>query len=350
MPRRERVLSERALNRALLARQLLLERARIPVASAIERVGCLQTQYAPSAYIGLWSRLEGFERDHLTSALERRTVIQGTLMRMTIHMVSRRDYWPLAEAIRKPRRSWWLSAVRHRASQRQVVAAALRTRRLLADGPRDRDELVKELGVDSTTWNGVGLWIDLVRVPPSGTWDRRSANVYGLAEDWVGRPEPRTRLDEPLRLLVRRYLGGFGPATLKDCAGWAGLPAKLLEPVVAAMSFRRFETEAGDELLDLPRAPRPDPDTPAPVRFLPTWDATLLAHARRTQILPEPHRARVFGTKTPQSVPTFLVDGRVAGSWHLERGRIRLTPFERLSRTTRHDLDEEAERLEALHA
>ncbi len=328
---------------------MLLERASVPIPTAIERIGYLQTQYAPSAYIGLWSRVDGFERDDLTNALERRAVIQGTLMRMTIHMVSKRDYRPLAEAIREPRREWWLKAVRHRALERQVLAAARRTRALLADGPRPREELMKQLGVDSTTWNGVGLWLDLVRVPPAGTWDHRSANLYGLAEDWLGPETTTPSAEEGLRLLLRRYLGGFGPAAVKDCANWAGVPMKLLEPVVAAMKLRRFVTEGGQELVDLPRAPLPDPETPAPVRFLPTWDATLLAHARRTQILPERHRDRVFSTRTPQSVPTFLVDGRVAGTWRAERGRIRLTPFERMSRETRRELDEEAERLAAFH-
>ena len=164
----DRILTERERNRALLARQLLVERATMAIPKAIERIGGLQAQYAPSAYVALWSRLDGFERDDLTRALERRSVVQGTLMRMTIHMVSARDYWPLVEAIRGARRSWWLGTARPQARERDVVDAAKRARTLLADGPRERNELVDELGIDRTTWNGVGIWLDLVRVPPVG--------------------------------------------------------------------------------------------------------------------------------------------------------------------------------------
>ncbi len=310
---------------------------------ALERICGLQAQYAPSTYVGLWSRLEGFARDDLTRALERRRVIQATLLRVTIHMVSSGDYWPFTEAIRLERRAWWLKAARRMAVERDVVTAVARVRELLADGPRRRDELVQELGIDSTTWNGVGLWLDLVRVPPSGTWDQRSANLYGLAEDWLG-PSKATR-EEGLDLLVRRYLGAFGPASRKDVASFTGLSLTTLAPAIERLSVRRFRDEAGGELLDLPRAPLPDPETPAPVRFLPTWDATLLVHARRTQILPERHRARVFDTKTPHSVATFTVDGHVAGTWREEKGRIKVEAFDRLPRTVRREVDEEADRL-----
>jgi hypothetical protein len=150
-------------------------------------------------------------------------------------------------------------------------------------------------------------------------------------------------------LLVRRYLGGFGPASRKDIASFTGLAPATLEPVIGRLGLRRFRDESGGELLDVSRAPLPDPDTPAPVRFLPTWDVTLLVHARRTQILPERHRPRVFDTKTPHSVATFLVDGQVAGTWREEKGRVRLEPFERLSREVRREVDEEASRLEVFH-
>jgi Winged helix DNA-binding domain len=326
----------------------LLERSALSVPKAIERIGGLQTQYAPSAYVGLWSRLGSFERPALTRALVRRSVIQGTLLRMTIHMVSAGDYWPMVEAIRRPRRAWWLGATRRGAVEREVIAAAERTRTLLADGPRPRRELMQALGVDGTTWNGIGLWVDLVRVPPSGTWDRRAADLYGLAEDWVG--PPTATEEQGVDLLIRRYLAGFGPASIKDLASWSALSTASLGSALDRMSLRRFRDHDGGELIDLPRAPLPAPSTPAPVRFLPTWDATLLVHARRTQILPEQLRPRIFSTKTPHSVPTFLVDGQVAGTWRMERGAIRLAPFERLPRETRRELGEEAERLLAFHA
>jgi DNA glycosylase AlkZ-like len=343
----ERVLTEADLNRALLARQLLLERRALRVPDAVERLGGLQTQYAPSGYIGLWSRLEGFSRADLTRALERRSVVQGTVMRSTIHTVSAADYPLFVAAVREARREWWIRAHRRRIPADTVAGAAARARPLL-DGPRRRSEVMAELGVDNVLWNGIGLWVDLLRAPPSGTWDQRRADLYVAADEWIG-PVDASPADG-LEHLLRRYLGGFGPAPLRDIADWAGLPVRALAPAAGGLDLRRFRDPAGTELLDLPRGPLPDPDTPAPVRFLPTWDATLLVHARRTQILPERFRPRVFSTRTPQSVPTFLVDGRVAGVWRHERGRVVTEEFEPLPGAVRREVAAEAERLAAFMA
>jgi hypothetical protein len=339
-----RTLTERELNRALLARQLLLGRERVSLPRGLERIGGIQAQYAPSMYIGLWSRIAGFERGALTRALERKTVIQGTLMRITIHLVSARDYWPFALALRDSRRASWLRYHRGRPSEGEVAAAAKHVRRFLRDGPRRRGEIDGVIGKNSALFNGVGLWLDLVRVPPSGTWEQRRADLYAAAEDWLGPADANP--DEGLELLVRRYLSGFGPASRKDIGDFAGLGAGEIDSALERLRLRRFRAEDGTELVDLPRAPLPDADTPAPVRFLPTWDATLLVHARRTQILPEPYRPLVFSTKTPHSVNTFLVDGAVAGTWREERGRVRLEPFEPLPRAARREVEEEAARLE----
>ena len=229
-------------------------------------------------------------------------------------------------------------------------AVAARIREELGDGPRRAGELTGMLaaeGFPPAAWSGAGLWLDLVRVPPSGTWERRRADLYAVADDWLGPSRPTE--DEGLDHLVRRYLRGFGPASLHDLASWAGLAITRLRPVVERLALRRFSDEQGGELLDLPRAPLPPSDIPAPVRFLPTWDATLLAHARRTQILPERYRSLVFHTKTPHSVGTFLVDGAVAGAWRYERGRVQLEPYGRLSRTARLEVEDEAERLAVWH-
>ena len=336
----ERVLGERELNRALLARQLLLERSRLSVPRALERIGGIQNQYAPNAYVRLRSCLDGFERDVLTRALERRKVVGATLMRTTLHLVSAQDYWPLAIGVRRARREWWLRLGKGTVSPREMERQAKRLRAALAEAPLSARDL-KQLAISH-----VDLWIDLVRVPPSGTWERRRANLYGLAETWLGSDDVTEQ--EGLEHLVRRYLGGFGPAPLRDIASWAGVPARMLAPVVERLALRRFKGEQG-ELLDLPRAPLPDGDTPAPARLLPSWDATLLVHARRTGILPEPYRKIVFNLKKPQSMPTFLVDGRVAGAWKEERGRILLEPFGRISRAARRELDEEGERMLALY-
>ena len=350
MAREARTLSERELNRALLARQLLLERGRAPIPKVLESMGGLQAQYAPSMYIGLWSRMEGFRREQLDRALERRSVAQGTLMRATIHLVSKGDYWPLALGIRRARREAWLDAsYRRDYTATQMSAAARKLRARLGDGTIGRKEIHELLGSDSVVTNGVNMWLDLVRVPPSGTWERRRADLYAAAEHWLGPPPAKLDEADGIELVVRRYLGGFGPAAPAEIANWAGMHPRRLGPVLDKLRLRTLRAEDGDELVDLPRAALPDPETPAPPRFLPTWDATLLVHARRTGILPEEHRPKVFNTRTPQSVPTFLVDGRVAGTWSYEKGKVKLDPFTRLDSSARKALREESERLAELH-
>jgi hypothetical protein len=343
----ERVLSARELNRALLARQLLLERGAGSIVRTLERVGGLQAQYAPSMYVGLWSRMRGLARDDLTRQLERRSVVQATLMRVTIHLVARGDYWPFALATRDARRASWVRSRRGADSDEELAAAAERVReRLRADGTIHRKELEEIAGTGRAV--GVGLWLDLVRVPPSGTWERRRADLFAAADAWVGAPD--VTVQDGVEQLVRRYLAGFGPASVADIQSYTGLPRTTFAPALERLALRRFRSESGDELLDVPRAPLPDPQTPAPVRFLPTWDATLLVHARRTQLLPEEYRSRLFSSRNPHSLATFLVDGAVAGAWRHERGRIELEPFRRLDGATQRALREEAERLAALYA
>jgi CRP-like cAMP-binding protein len=340
----ERVLSQRELNRAVLARQLLLARRRDSLPRALERIGGLQAQYAPSMYIGLWSRLAGFRRAQLTRALERRSVVQATLMRVTIHLVSAADYWPFAVGVRAARRERWLRA-RPELSEDELRAAAARAERRLADGPLSRAELIEDM--DARAFNGIGMWLDLVRVPPAGTWERRRADIYATAESWLG--PPSVTPDEGLELLIRRYLQGFGPAAPADIANWAGLPPREVNATLERLELRRFRDETGAPLVDLPRLALPDGDAPAPARYLPTWDATLLAHCRRTLILPEEHRPKIFHTKAPQSFATFLVDGAVAGTWRHENGRVELQPFGKLGRADRDELEEEGQRLAAFH-
>jgi hypothetical protein len=349
----ERVLTIRELNRALLARQLLLERSALPLTRALERVAGLQTQYAPTGYISLWTRLRDFPREALTRALEGRRAVQGTLMRTTIHTVSKRDFALFAAGTRQGRRDWWLRTHGGEMDARSIAAAAARVREHLATGPRSASQLkafLQDHGFDPVAWSGVGLWVDLVRVPPSGTWERRRADLYGVAEQWLGPSVSAPSEAEGLKHLVRRYLGGFGPASPNDVASWAGLPVGTIRPLMDGLRLRRFHDERGAELFDVPGAPLPDGDTPAPVRLLPTWEAALLVHARRSQILPEPYRPLVFNTRTPQSVSTFLVDGAVAGTWRYEGGRVRLEPFAPLARASRRALEDEAEGLAEFHA
>ena len=346
----ERALSPRELNRALLARQFLLQPSSHSLVDTIERIGGLQTQYAPSGYIGIWSRLKAFQRNDLTTALEQRRIIQGTLLRSTIHMVSARDYWLFLGAVRVSRQEWFRRITKKEHGELPMEAAAAALREQLKAGPRRADELKHALlagGFGRISWAGLSGWLHMVRAPPSGTWDQRRADLYALAEQWT---QPIACSEAAgLEHLLARYLGAFGPASLRDAADWAGVPNQKLAPIAERMPLRRFRDENGRELLDLPRAPLPDATTSAPVRFLPTWDATLLVHARRTQVLPERFRPLVFNTKTPHSRPTFLLDGQVAGAWRYEGTRVVIEPFEPLPARARRAVDVEAQRLAAFH-
>jgi hypothetical protein len=339
----ERVLTQGALNRALLARQLLLERSSLSIPEAVEQVGGLQTQYAPSGYVGLWTRLAGFRRDDLTAALQDHSVIQATLLRTTIHMVSRREYWRYAAGVREARRTWAL-----RAWTGATEEASVRTAGELRAALQGEPKTVKELGGLANGFVGTAsLWVDLVRVPPSGTWARRRADRLALAEEWVGPPDATE--EEGKAFLVAAYLRAYGPAAWKDIPLWSGVLLPDLRKAAANLTLTTYRDEQGRTLVDLPDAPLPDPDTPAPVRFLPHWDANLLVHARRTGLLPEEHRARVFHTKNPFSVGVVLVDGRAVAAWSLKAGRIVLDPFEAIPAGIRDAVEEERAALEAFH-
>lgn len=338
-------LSQRDLRLALLDRQALLSRADVSIPKLLERVGGLQTQYAPSGYVGLWSRLAGFQRDDLTRALEDRSVIQATLMRGTIHLVSRREFWLYAMGVRRARREWWARTNREAGSLQAMERRDDALRAALKDGPRSVADLG---GLASGFVGNIGLWVDLVRVPPSGTWERRRANLLGLAEDWVG-PNDVTE-EEGLAHLVRAYLRGFGPAPYRDISSWAGVPVAPLREAGARLDLRHLRDEAGREVIDIATGTIPPVDSPVPVRLLPHWDANLLVHARRTEVLPEAYRPRIFSTKVPFSVGTVLVGGVVVGSWSLRDGRVVIDTFEGLDPPADREVHEEAERLEAFHA
>lgn len=339
-----RVLSRRALNRSLLARQLLLERARLSVPAALEQVAGLQTQYAPSGYVGLWSRLEGFAREDLTRALEDRTAIQATLMRITIHTVARNDFWRFAMGVRQARRD---QAARAAAlpPEAELRAGAERLQAALAAGPR----YVKQLdGLAAGFVGTLSLWQDIVRVPPSGTWERRKADRLALAERWVGPPD--STASEGLVHLVRSYLRGFGPAAWRDLASWAGISVEAATSAGSELALVRFSDEDGRELVDLPDQPLPDPDVPAPVRFLPQFDANLLVHTRRTGLVPEEHRKRLMNVKNPFPPGAVLVDGRLVGGWTARTGEVVVDLYEDVGRRDREAIEAEREALTAFHA
>ncbi len=338
------ILTVRQRNRTLLERQLLAERSAMSIEDALDHVGGLQTQYAPSGYVGLWTRLAAFRREDLTAALEARTVVQATLMRSTIHLVAGRTFWRYAVGVRRARREWAARVSNlPRDDELRRRSDALRAR--LAAGPAD----VRELGDDGRGFIGnLGLWVDIVRVPPSGTWERRRADRLALAEHWVG-PED---VDEPAarRYLVEAYLRAFGPAAWRDIAGWAGLPVTDTRAAGAGLDLVGYRAEDGTELVDLGGLEIAEPDRPVPVRFLPHWDATLLVHARGTGILPEAHRSRIFSSKNPFSVGTVLVDGHVAATWGFRDGRIRVELFEDVAPAVARAIEDERAALEAFHA
>jgi len=338
---RGRVLSLRDLNRATLARQLLLRRRRLPVVGALERLAGLQAQWAPAPYVGLWTRVEGFRRETLERALSRLEAVRAVLMRGTVHLVSRRDYGVFGSAVALPS---WVGG----------DSAALADRvhdSLLEFGrePRTRAEVLAWLGethgIDHD--GGAGLWYALRTVgrlthaPASGTWKQPRETRYVLIDHEQVDPVP-ARED-----LVRRYLGAFGPATRADIAEWSGLRVRDFEPALEALEpLRRFQDERGRELLDVPRAPLPPADSPAPVRFLPRFDNLVLSHADRTRVVSDEHRrAVIHGGGMVEA--TFLVDGFVAGLWRVEKERVRVEPFAPLPRVWRREVADEAARLEA---
>jgi hypothetical protein len=340
----ERVLTLRELNRTTLLRQLLLRRERLPVVRAVERLAGLQAQLAPSPYLALWARLDGFGRVALERALLGDAVVKATLMRATLHLVSARDYPPFAAAVRDSQ-----TVARTRGVDPPPEAAVRRAAELARERPRTRRELLAVLGheerVDPTVdprplrqlhWLLLGARLE--QTPDSALWTpARVASFRTMDADLPSPPVGRQHL-------VRRYLAAFGPASRGDLADWSGVPVRDLAPALEAIRLRRFRDETGRELLDLPRAPLATGDEAAPSRLLPRWDELLLAHKDRTRVLPEEYRKTVIH-KNGDVQQTFLVDGFVAGLWRQDGGRIALEPFAPLPRTARRGLEDEARRL-----
>jgi Winged helix DNA-binding domain len=329
-------MTTRELNRALLARQLLLERVRLPVPRAVDRLCALQAQYPPSPYVALWSRLDAFESQALTRALEERKVFWGTLLRSTLHIVSAGNYPAFAAA--------WFPQARRDAERRGADVSALR--RALPEDPRPAGELReiagRALGTDDRTRIGPALRaLPLVRAPGSGQWAQSRELA---AELWRGKLPSQ---GNGTQRLVRSALAAFGPMTRKDVAHFTYLKMGQIDEALEKM--RKIEAEDGRVLYDVPRAPRPPAGTPAPIRFLHAFDSAILAHDDRTRILPGEYHDRVIRQQNITTLATFLVDGFVAGSWSVQRTKTKATlalePFERLPPKTRREVVAEGERL-----
>ncbi|AXK35456.1 winged helix DNA-binding domain-containing protein [Streptomyces armeniacus] len=335
----------RALNRAYLARQLLVERSRMSVLDAVEHLVGLQAQAPKPPYFGLWSRVAGFRPDQLGDLLLDRSAVRIALMRGTVHLVSARDCrWlrPLTQVIYERTLPTAYGRQLAGADPAEIAAAGAA---LLAERPRTAQELGSEL---QRRWpeqerrvlsQVVRFLLPVVQLPPRGLWGHPGQPTYDTAERWTGEP---LAADASPERLVRRYLAAFGPASVRDVQVWSGLTR--LNEVLERLrpELRTFAAEDGRELFDLPDAPRPDPGLPVPVRYIAEYDNLILSHADRTRVISEPYRRRI-ATRNGQVPGTFLVDGTVRGSWRTEvkrkRATLTVTPFERLPRSAERELE-----------
>lgn len=338
-----------ALNRATLARQLLLGRERLDPAAALARIGGLQAQEARPAFQALWTRLEDFERAALSDALGNRSVVRGTTMRATLHMLAADDYRALRPTLQPVLDKALQSVLGQRGAQVDTAQVAAAARRLLTCEPLTFDDLRDRLAERFPDTDirvlgyAVRMRVPLLMLPTDDRWSFPGDSRFALAEDWLGGELPNADREA----LVRRHLGAFGPATVADIQNWSGL--KGLKETVSGMAGQLVAFKTGRRTLyDLPDAPRPDAGTEAPPRLLPEFDSLLLAHQDRTRVISDEHR-KALVTKNLRIAATFLVDGRVADSWAVERqGRaatLTLRSFGRLRKADRDALAAEAEAL-----
>ncbi|MFJ6211915.1 winged helix DNA-binding domain-containing protein [Streptomyces sp. NPDC092296] len=322
------VLGRRALNRALLERQLLTERRPLPALAVVERLVGLQAQDPRPPYVGLWSRVADFRAEQLSRLVAERAVVRIALLRSTIHLVSAADCLALRPVMQPQLERWAAAMYRSRLAGVESAELAAVARGLVEERPLTFDALGRLL---AERWPGrdaaalaqsARALLPLVQVPPRGLWGASGPAAHTTAEGWLGRPgAPGAGVEA----MVLRYLAAFGPATVRDAQKWSGL-TRLREVLERLRSrLRVFRDEGGAELYDLPDAPRPDPDTPVPVRLVAEFDNLLLSHADRTRVLPDPHWARVC-TRNGLVRGTVLSDGFVQGTWRIVCGGREVPP------------------------
>jgi hypothetical protein len=353
------VLSQRALNRALLARQMLLQRATLPAADAIEHLVGMQAQAPLAPYVGLWTRLEGFRTEELVRLIAERHAVRAALMRRTVHLVTARDCLSLRSLMQPVLVSGFAgSPFARRLAGMDMPALIEAGRALLEEHPRTRVELGRLLRErwperDATSLAyAVSYQVPLVQVPPRGLWGSSTQGqaTWTTMEAWLGRPLDQDPAPDEI---VLRYLAAFGPASVMDVRTWSVLPG--LRAVTERLRPRllSFRDERGRELFDLPEAPRPDPETPAPVRFLPEYDNVLLSHADRTRVMSADRNTPLF-PGNGGAFGTVLVDGFYRGNWKITRQRasatLTIAPFTALSRQEADDVAEEGAHLLAFAA
>lgn len=351
MTARSDVLSTRQLNRATLARQMLLERGDLPAAGAVERLAGLQAQEPKPPFSGLWSRVRGFQRKDLHQALHNRELVRATLMRGTLHLFSAADYAAFRASL-QPVLTKGTSVLGDRATGLDLEKVLDKAQELLRERPRTFSEMRSLLleAFPDVNERALGfvvrMHLPLVMAPTTDRWAFQANAEFALAEEWIGRP---ISAEDATHDLTLRYLAAFGPASAMDMQTWSGLPK--MKPVLDALRPQLvvLRDERGRELFDLPEAARPDAETPAPVRFLPEFDNLLLSHADRTRVIADEHRDIVYMKKNLRLRATFLVDGFVSGTWRVERKRkeatLLLTPFAPLPKGVMAELAEEGEAL-----
>jgi hypothetical protein len=331
---------------------MLLGRERVAVQDALERLVAMQAQVPRPPFVGLWTRLERFEREDLLALLRTRAVVRGTALRGTIHLMTSADFVELRGAMQPALTRGMQAILQNRAMALDVNALVAEGRAFFAGAPATFDALRKELqrrypkGDERAMAYAVRVHLPLVQVPTDVRWGFPGSADFAVADSWLGREVATT--EAPPHALVRRYLAAFGPATPGDAQVWSALSGLRSVFEELRPSLVTFRDERKRELFDLPDAPRPPEDTPAPVRFLPDYDNVLLSHEDRTRIIADEHRPMVF-TKNLTVAPTFLVDGFVAGSWKVERKKktasLTLSPFGKLTRKTKEELEHEGEAL-----
>ena len=351
------MLGPRALNRALLSRQMLLERRSMPAADAIEHLVGLQAQAPLAPYVGLWSRLEGFQSSELADAIVDRRAVRASLMRSTIHLVTARDALALRPLVQPVLdRGFRSGPFGRRVAGIDLEPILAAGRELLDQRPRTRAELAPllverwpDLHPDSLVY-AVSYLVPIVQVPPRGVWGTGGPPTWATMAGWLGRPLDE---DPSPEQLVMRYLGAFGPASTGDIRAWSGVTG--LGGVVERLrpSLETFRDDRGRELFALPGAPRPDPDTPAPPRFLPEYDNVLIGHADRTRIIVA-GRAIPLPPGNGATMGTVLLDGMYRGTWRIRRdgshATLTIDPFEAITSSERSGLLDEGARLLAFAA
>jgi hypothetical protein len=345
-------LSSRALNRAFLARQMLLERHEVSPLDAIARLVGMQAQVARPPFVGLWTRLRDFKRADLAAAFHERRAVRVTAMRATLHVMTAADYIAMRGAMQPMLTRGMQSILQSRLAEIDMNAADLEARRFFARSAATFDALRDHLkakfpgGDERAIAYAIRTHVPLVQVPTDATWAFPAAADFALADQWLS-TEVSTVSAGP-EALVLRYLAAFGPATPADAQAWSGLAG--LREVFESLrpSLVTFRDARRRELFDLPNAPRPDEDTAAPVRFIPDFDNLVLSHDDRSRIVADEHRSRVT-LKNLQVRATFLVDGIVAGTWRSERKRKRavlvIEPFGSITKRARSALEEEGDAL-----